>query len=131
MIGRKQIRAGDIIFLVNGKDVRGLPTKDVVDLIKGIPETKVELLIGRREACVSPPTEQTSLQNPKKIQQPPQPFPSPSSTPEHAGSPQPLQNFTPPQKSKSRCAPISITLPSPWKRKKSGTSPRYVLDQWW
>ena len=129
MIGCKQIRAGDIIFLVNGKDVRGLPTKDVVDLIKGIPETKVELLIGRREACVSPPTEKTTTANPKKIQQPSQPLPSPSSTPEHAGSPQPLENITPPQKSKSRCAPISITLP--WKRKKGAMSPRYVLDQWW
>eukprot|EP00960_Hanusia_phi_P024650 726522-Hanusia_phi.AAC.1 len=38
-----QIRQGDIILKVNGKPVKGLPIRDVVDLIKGPKDTKVKL----------------------------------------------------------------------------------------
>ena len=50
MLWPKQIRAGDVILLVDGQDVRGLAISDVIDLIKGTPETSVQLLMRRREA---------------------------------------------------------------------------------
>ena len=75
---------------MNGSDVRGLPIKDVVDLIKGIPETTVELLMGRRvDAWMSPPTEQARPQNPQKIQDPPQPPPTVQAQPQLPPAPAP------------------------------------------
>lgn len=41
------IRSGDMILAVDGQDIRGLSTKEVVDLIKGEANTKVNIKVQR------------------------------------------------------------------------------------
>jgi len=41
------IKAGDIIIRLNGKSVQGLSLENVVDKMRGLPNTKINLTIGR------------------------------------------------------------------------------------
>jgi carboxyl-terminal processing protease len=41
------LRAGDIVYQVNGKDINGTEMDDISELLKGDPQTKIELTIER------------------------------------------------------------------------------------
>eukprot|EP00277_Geminigera_cryophila_P022086 CAMPEP_0179465328 /NCGR_PEP_ID=MMETSP0799-20121207/46913_1 /TAXON_ID=46947 /ORGANISM="Geminigera cryophila, Strain CCMP2564" /LENGTH=134 /DNA_ID=CAMNT_0021269539 /DNA_START=32 /DNA_END=432 /DNA_ORIENTATION=- len=78
-----QILAGDIIVSVDGKQVRSLAIKDVVDLIKGVPNSTVTMIMGRRvsveeiHAAAVQATVQAQPVQQRSISPPPAPQPAP------------------------------------------------------
>lgn len=48
-----KLRAGDIILKVNGKDISGLKTSEVADVVRGPEGTKVKLTISRKKKIIT------------------------------------------------------------------------------
>ena len=94
-----EILAGDIIISVDGKPVRHRSIREVVESIKGEPDSSVNLVMGRR------------IEQKAEPEQEPEPVPEP---PERAQAPAPVPPApTPPQALQTPPAPVAPPAPSP------------------
>ena len=96
---RGQIIAGDIIVSVNGTAAKSLSIREVVDLIKGPPNSTVQLVMGRRvpaQEVKSASPVQRSVTPPPPDPPAPPPAPPPVPSPPVREAPPPQQKTPPP-----------------------------------